>query len=344
MKKTLSFALALASILACFALVMPAAAQTTLTQTTLSSAVSTTAQNLIAVASASGITATSSFIFVDKELMAVNAVNGTQLSVTRGYNGTLAQTHNSGATVYAGNAPLFYNVDPQGACVAGNQTVPVISQFTGREWNCINSTWMVDTGLLSLPPGACNGFVSGNAGTTGLIANGASATFAAPMVQTAVTSTGTNTLGLACNLDALSALARSGVQMVTLIDATLYYGVQTSALGTQAAVLASGTMNGSLVFSKIAFPAAAASETASTVAPVRADSGTLTITPVVASFNTATTTAGAFYSVKFTPASGIPIATDLTKYFLTANFQASATSATVVNSPGVLIHYAYLPD
>lgn len=324
--------------------ILPAAAQSTLTTTTLSAAIASTSINQFRVASTTGFTAGSSYIMVDKELMSVNSVSGTTITVTRGYEGTLASTHASGATVYAGNATLFYAVDPQGSCTTANQPVPVMAIYSARRWNCINSAWMVDTGILNLPPGACNGFVSANAGTTGLIANGASATFAAALVQTAVTVTGTNTLGLVCNLDGLSALASSGTQQIAILDAVLYYGVQTSALGTQAATLASGTMNGSTVFSKVVFPASGAAETPSTVAPVRADSGSLTITPAVGSFNTATTTAGAFYSVKFTPASAIPVTADLTKYFLTANFQAAATSATVVNSPGLTIHYAYLPD
>jgi hypothetical protein len=342
-----------------------AAAQTqgsqTLTTTTLSSAVSTTYGNNITLASLTNVTASAAVqteLFVDGEAMMVvmNSVpsSGTTISVTRGVSGTRAATHASGATVYVGRPNLFVQLqpgkEPSGTCTTssgflGATVLPFINTVSGRRWNCIGSQWMVDNGLINLPPGACNSFVSGNStGTNGLTNNGTSATFSVPMVQAQVSSTGTNTLGFVCDLDILSSLQASPPKNVSLIDAVFYYGVQQAAIGTQAAVLASGTMNGSTVFSQIALPTPAASETASTVAPTRADSGTLTITPAVASFNTATTTAGAFYSVRFTPASAIPLVTDLNKYFLTVNFQGAATTATTVNSPGLTVHYAYIPD
>jgi hypothetical protein len=74
----------------------------------------------------------------------------------------------------------------------------------------------------------------------------------------------------------------------------------------------------------------------------RADAGTLAITPVVGSFNTATTTAGEFYTVNFAPATPIAIATDNRQLMFTVSLLNTATSATVTNSAGFLVHYRTL--
>lgn len=188
-----------------------------------------------------------------------------------------------------------------------------------------------------IPPGACNSTVSGNGtGTNGLTTAGTSAT---PVVQAETDGSGTNTHTFVCNITPPYFIVTSGTGL-QIISATFFYGVQTTGLGTQVASLASGTMNSSIVFSYIAYPTPAAGETPSTVTPVRADSGTLTITPVVASANVATTTAGAFYSMTFTPASGtLAWKTDLRQLLLTVSLLNTATSATVTNSPGVLVRF-----
>lgn len=179
-------------------------------------------------------------------------------------------------------------------------------------------------------PGACQQTVSGNStGTNGQTIAGASFT---PVIQSQTSATGTNTHTFLCNISPL-------VRPSSVVDATFYYGVQTSNLGTQAAVLASGTMNGSIVFATITYPSPGIGETPSTVTPVRADSGTLLITPVVASSNVNTTTAGAFYSVRFAPASPIAMAADHVQLLLTVTLQSAATSATITNSPGVFVRY-----
>lgn len=188
-----------------------------------------------------------------------------------------------------------------------------------------------------VPPGACNSTVSGNGtGTNGLTTAGTSGT---PVVQAQTSNVGTNTHTFICNITPPYFIVTSGSGL-QIVSATFFYGVQTTGLGTQVATLASGTMNSSTVFSYIAYPTPAVGETASTVTPVRADSGTLTITPVVASANVATTTAGAFYSMTFTPASGtLAWKTDLRQLLLTVSLLNTATSATVTNSPGVLVRF-----
>lgn len=186
-----------------------------------------------------------------------------------------------------------------------------------------------------VPPSACSSSVSGNGtGTNGQTTSGASLL---PVVQAQTSATGTNTHTYICNINPPSYLTATNAR-VLVQDAVFFYGVQTTALGTQVAVLASGTMNASIVFSKVLYPPSGASETPSVVTPVRADAGTLVITPVVASSNVATTTAGSFFSVKFQPATAISWNTDLQQLLLTVSLLNTATSATVTNSPGVLVH------
>lgn len=334
--------------------------QATLSSTTLSSAVAST-DAVVNVASATGITAVGSLnaiqtlLFIDREEMNVTAVNGTVISVTRGFDSTPITAHASGATVWLGPPAYFYQQkDPSGSCTAGNLLVlPVIAVQTGEVWTCPtsgpnNGLWSkqataaplnLSDAAFFVPASDCNTSVSGNAtGTNGYTVAGASNT---PVVQASTSNTGTNTHTYVCTIQLPTRL--TSTKGAAIKDVVFYYGVQTSALGTQVATLASGTMNSSTVFSSITFPAAGASETASTVTPVRADSGTLLITPVVASANTATTTAGAFYSTKFTPATPIALTTDLQTVLFTVTLQAAATSATVTNSPGILVHFINSP-
>lgn len=189
-------------------------------------------------------------------------------------------------------------------------------------------------------PGQCFGTFSGGgaaAGTNGLAVVGTSNT---PVLARQTDNASTNTHIYICDITPPGFPVAASGQGWVIVDATFYYGVQTTGLGTQVATLASGTMNSLTVFSYIDLPTAGAAETASTVAPVRADSGTLTIAPAVASFNVATTTAGAFYSAKFTPAAGTLVHRTVNRrLLLTVGLLNTATSATITNSPGVLVHY-----
>jgi hypothetical protein len=189
-----------------------------------------------------------------------------------------------------------------------------------------------------VPAPACAGSVSGNSTGT----NGTTTVGSVAVVQDDTSASGTNTHTYMCHIPLPSKLtANHGV--VNILDATFFYGVQSAALGTQAATLASGTLNSVAVFQSTAFPAAAASETAS-AAYARADTGTAVFTPAVASFNTATTTAGQFYSEKFAPAAGtLSLNTDLSDVMLVVTLQCAATTATITNTPGFIVHYAFIP-
>ena len=129
------------------AMASPAWAQTSLTTTTLSNALTDTAGTSVVVASTTDITApgtgaTLTMIYIDQELMAVRAVPvaGT-LTVARGAGGTRAAKHAVGAFVYAGNPNAFTTVDPSGKCTAADERfMPVINTRTGTVWNCALTT------------------------------------------------------------------------------------------------------------------------------------------------------------------------------------------------------------
>src|SRR5690242_16907851 len=97
-----------------------ASAQTYLSSTTLGAAVTSTNANTVTVASATGITANTISLYVDNEMMAVTRVSGTQISVQRGANGSVAQTHASGATVVIVPVPATVSADLVGSCTASN--------------------------------------------------------------------------------------------------------------------------------------------------------------------------------------------------------------------------------
>lgn len=171
MKKTLFASLSLFLVL--FAGL--AFGQTTMTTTTLSAAVSTTSTTTIRVASATGMTAGATMLYVEDgtggvgagEALFVNSINGTAIGVTRGYYGTLANTHISGAVVFVGPPSAFQVVDPSGSCVAANQPfTPYLNVKTGNQWLCstISLAWV---------PGFFN--VAAPGGVTAAVASAAGA-------------------------------------------------------------------------------------------------------------------------------------------------------------------------
>jgi hypothetical protein len=154
-KKLISLtALALLANVLCFG-------QASMTSTTLSAALNATALTF-KVASATGISAPanpisagaigtptgSSYIllFVDKEAMAVDAVSSTTVTVKRGFAGTQATAHVSGAKVWVGPANLYAALDPSGSCTAAALPVlPRVVTTTGNVFNCGNGQWLAFT-------------------------------------------------------------------------------------------------------------------------------------------------------------------------------------------------------
>jgi hypothetical protein len=147
---------ALAAILcACFVLMVPAFAATH-QSTTLSAAVTATQQK-VTVASATYVLSPSQAIaaglgapsganyyllYVDRELMKVNAVSGTTVTVQRGFGGTQPTAHASGAKVWTGPARYYAKVEPAPNTSCSNAAVlPLVAPSTGRVWDCGNDKW-----------------------------------------------------------------------------------------------------------------------------------------------------------------------------------------------------------
>lgn len=138
-------------------------APTALTQTTLSVAIPAAPQTnqqvvtSITVASATGMVAnglpsnqggiggpasgtTSTYLYIDRELMRINSISGTVISVGRGVQGTPATAHLSGAAVYVatGRQLVQSAASVTGSCVSATQppVYPYIDPATGLEYGC----------------------------------------------------------------------------------------------------------------------------------------------------------------------------------------------------------------
>jgi hypothetical protein len=150
MKKTL---LALVTLLL---LAFPAlsSGQAILVNTTLSASVADSTVRIFTLASATGVQApnpqnpnAATFLFVDNEFVSVLAVNGTQISVIRGVNGTASRPHASGTVVFVLPAYLGTRTNapaPFGACTRATEAVlpristtpnfAIISDCLGGQW------------------------------------------------------------------------------------------------------------------------------------------------------------------------------------------------------------------
>ena len=207
----------------------------------------------------------------------------------------------------------------------------------GAYWVPPGNCWYsVATGTLTTPTfGAA-------AGVTALGLNNTTATApAVPVMQVATTNASVisvNTINCLINPPSTVGITGRGIN---LVNADFFYGIQQSGgvNATQLYTLASGTMNGALVFSKVVMPTPGASETPSTVAPVRADTGTLAVTPSGATFNSLVTTAGAFFTQRYTPSAPFSLSGDDTLYYISMTFLCNTTQATTINTPGVMIHF-----
>lgn len=127
---------------------LSAQAQTTVSSTTLSVAVTNTGGSsggqLFTVASATGITPSLSaplYGFVDGELVNIKFVNSTTLTVERGVDGTSPRTHLSGAPFYFGPPNVFTHSAQSGSCTAANTFNPTFNTRTGDKFSCIAGFW-----------------------------------------------------------------------------------------------------------------------------------------------------------------------------------------------------------
>lgn len=143
-------------------------AQTALTQTTLAAGVTTTAQIYVRLTSATGVTANNTILFMDSEAMFVNSVSGTVIGITRGYFGTQAMTHASGAMVLIGPPAAFVDIDPSGSCTPGSGIfayAPIVNLKNGNQWLCSSVTNHVIPGFENnAAPAAVSAAVASAAG------------------------------------------------------------------------------------------------------------------------------------------------------------------------------------
>jgi hypothetical protein len=175
MKKTL-FKLLVAG----FLLLLPVFGfgQTSLTFTSFSAAGADSKTTSVVVASATGITAGTSVLFVEDgtggssigsgELLAVTSVSGTTIGVQRGSGGSIANPHISGALVIVGPPNAFVAIEPSGACTASKTLyTPMVNYKTGNQWLCstVTNSWV---------PGFFN--TSAASGVTAAVASVAGAT------------------------------------------------------------------------------------------------------------------------------------------------------------------------
>lgn len=147
---------------------IPTYGQTALNTTTLSAAITSTSDQTVRVASATGIVAKTTALYVDRELMPVTAVSGTVITVIRGGGGTKATLHASSSAVYAGLLQYFSTTDRYGACTSTNEiALPVINVANGSVFDCRSSGTWIPIGYGSQRSGAAESFRAFCTGTAG---------------------------------------------------------------------------------------------------------------------------------------------------------------------------------
>lgn len=176
-----SFALAL--VLGASAFGQATASNLLLTATSLASAVATNSTTTFTLASSTGVVAGSTIVYVDDgtggngEAVFVNSVgSGGQISVTRGYNGSITSHHLAGAVVLFGPAGSggFVSTDPSGACTASASWTPTVNILGGSNGQKGGNQWICSSVTNSWVPGYFN--TQRPAGVTTLVASVAGAT------------------------------------------------------------------------------------------------------------------------------------------------------------------------
>lgn len=143
MKNLLKFVSGL--ILAAAGFLPAAYAQVALPQTTLAAAITSEVSQTVVVTSASGMTAGTTLLVVDRESMLVNAINGTILTVQRGAAQSKTSKHLNSAVVFNGPAKYFKTgpIDLTGACTRSEiPALPRINTQTGTVSDCLAGFWV----------------------------------------------------------------------------------------------------------------------------------------------------------------------------------------------------------
>jgi hypothetical protein len=127
MKKPLLLVALLAAVLCA---PFTASAQTAITTTTLTNAITQpqTGQQNIVINSATGVVAGSTFLYIDGSVYTVNAVSGTTITVTNTYK---PATHNASVVVHVVPIAAQLGSDPVGSCIrSAAGKAPQYSPFT----------------------------------------------------------------------------------------------------------------------------------------------------------------------------------------------------------------------
>lgn len=168
----LTRSVAMVALVAAIALSVPVAAraQTVLSSTTLSAAITDSTARVFNVASLTGITApgngsTLVYLLIDRELVYVTGTNTASLSVSgvRGAASTRAATHISGAPVWVVPPQAIFAFLPSGQCTRSNLLyvpyvvggAPGLGSEVGMLFDCLGVTtagqWVQTNGSGSLP-------------------------------------------------------------------------------------------------------------------------------------------------------------------------------------------------
>jgi hypothetical protein len=336
-----TFAVALTLSLA---LAPRAAAQTLMTNTTLTATVQPTDQ-FIYVASLTGITAAGSLnqpvtgLLIDREYMTVTttATLGTvyQVGVNRIAGPTQGKTHSNGTVVWAGVPNAFSQQDPSGGCIYQNELyLPKVVIPTGRVWTCFQNGlgvagqgFWAREGYAIISPANC-GF-KGSSGTD----NGMIAAATGNVVRQWTTTTTSVTNEITCDITPPQSRLSDG-RGVFVGDVDFLYGLQTTALTT--GEIAAATVK------TVTYPASTAAGAAA-AGTVAAAGGTYTVTPTTLQLSLTTT--GQCFNEKLTFGTPIQLNTDNQKLAFDQVFTNPATgsAATVIQVCGLLVHY-YEPN
>jgi hypothetical protein len=283
--------------------------------------------------------AQANFLYVDRELMRVSGSTASPTTssclvpVQRGVQGTRRQAHVSGATVWIGPASWFLSPPGAvstlvGACPsAGLSHYPMINVVDGSFVSCdgIGNYAVATDSYFYVPPGNCTFVPTTLTQTSTYTYVGASNFF----VLNSTTNGATGTDTLTCNIQ-LPTVRSFGGKAASIWDITALLGSQTlapSAVGT-------------VTLGSVTYPAAATSETASTVTPVQLGGTVTTVSPTAI---TSVTTAGAFLSIKTTFASAASVNTDRQILQYTLPLTNGSVSVMTVNTPGLIVHYTPPP-
>jgi len=309
------------TLLAAFALVSQVEAQTAITNTTISAAITSTSATQFTVASATGFSV--NYIAVmDNEARRITAINGLVISATRGASGTRPSTHISGSAVYVGPGDYFATYDRAGSCTAANELVsPVINVANGKRFTCTAGQWG-ELRSFYVPPTSCTFTPTTLTTTNTYVYLGANNI----LVLNGVSNAAAGTQTLACNIHIPTAVGVGRGAVLTDIEVQL---------GSQ--VVAPTSLGTSTLGSVTFATPVATTQTASVVTPVTIGGTVTTVGPTTTIATV--TTAGAFLSFKHTYSTPVELNADRQILLYKFPILQSAASAMTLNTAGLIVHY-----